>query len=123
MPPLFVSLPDKTNTVSVVTQDTKGAKKAVLEYEVMGTAGDFSLVKINLHTGRSHQIRVQFSSIGHPLYGDQRYGAKVNKIGEQIALWSYEITCTHPTLKNQVTFTGFPKKEHPWSKFSHWFQS
>ena len=112
---------NKTNTVSVVTQETKDAKKAVLDYKVLGTVGDLSLVEVNLHTGRPHQIRVQFSAIGHPLFGDQRYGAKVNKVGEQIALWSYEISCTHPTLKKQVTFTGFPKEEYPWDKFSHLF--
>lgn len=108
---------NKTNTVSVVSEDTKGSKKAVLDYEVIGSIKDFSLVKINLHTGRPHQIRVQFSAIGHPLYGDQKYGQKLNKKGDQIALWSHKIICQHPTLKEEMTFKSFPAKAAPWNWF------
>lgn len=108
---------NKTNRVSVVGQDTKGAKEAVLDYEVLDTSGGFSLVKIHLHTGRPHQIRVQFATIGHPLYGDQRYGTKNKNIREEIALWSHEIICQHPTLKKKMTFTSYPRKEGPWDRF------
>lgn len=108
---------EKTNMVSAVDKTIKGAKEAILDYKVISTVKDFSLVKINLHTGRSHQIRVQFSTIGHPLYGDQRYGQEVNKIGQQIALWSNEITLEHPTLKENMTFTSSPHNVEPWSWF------
>ena len=107
----------KTNTVYSVKKGTEGSKEAVLDYEVIHTVKDFSLVKVNLHTGRPHQIRVQFSTIGHPLYGDQRYGNKVNKAGEQIALWSHEIICEHPTLKETMIFTSLPNKKEPWIYF------
>lgn len=107
----------KTNRVCVVNESTEGAKKAVLDYELINTTENFSLVKINLHTGRPHQIRVQFSNIGHPLYGDQRYGQKINRKGDQIALWSHEIICEHPTLKKEMRFESFPSKSEPWNWF------
>lgn len=108
---------NRTNTVTVVDQNIKGARKAVLDYEVLDTVDDFSLIKVNLHTGRPHQIRVQFSTIGHPLYGDQRYGYKVNKKGQQIALWSHNITCIHPIFKEKIFFTSIPKNQGVWSIF------
>ena len=108
----------KTNTVSVVKKDTEGAKEAILDYEVVETVESYSLVKINLHTGRPHQIRVQFSTIGNPLYGDQRYGRNVNNIGQQIALWSHKIAIQHPTSKESMVFTSFPEKKAPWTRFS-----
>lgn len=108
---------NKANMVFVVEESVEGAKKAVLDYEIISTVGDFSLVKINLRTGRPHQIRVQFSAIGHPLYGDQRYNLKKDNIKDQIALWSHKITCIHPTLKERITFTGLPVKRKPWTWF------
>lgn len=108
----------RTNIVSVVDKNIKGARKAILNYEVLDIVENFSLVKINLHTGRPHQVRVQFSTIGHPLYGDQRYGYEVNKKGQQIALWSHNITCIHPIFKEKISFTSFPKNQGIWNVFS-----
>jgi 23S rRNA pseudouridine1911/1915/1917 synthase len=111
-------LKDKdTNTVAVVGKNVEKAKEAMLEYEVIDSTHRFSLVKINLNTGRPHQIRVQFSAIGHPLYGDWKYGAKKNKKNQQIALFSHEIAFEHPTLHKKMNFSSFPKKKHPWDKF------
>lgn len=107
----------RTNTVSAVKRSTKRAKKAILDYEVVGTTGDFSLVKIDLHTGRPHQIRVQFSEIGHPLYGDQRYNLRKDNKKGRIALWSHQIICTHPTLREEMVFTSLPVKRDPWTWF------
>lgn len=78
----------KTNMVSVVNKDHKEAKNAELSYKTLDRRDGFSLVEIDLKTGRPHQIRVQFASRKHPLFGDQRYGQNVNKVGQQIALWS-----------------------------------
>lgn len=100
----------KTNTVKV---DPKG-KYAKLDYEVIKRKDNLALVHINLHTGRSHQIRVQFSSRNHPLYGDQRYNKHAIK-GQQIALWAYRITFTHPVLKTSMTFTLEPKDIYPFN--------
>ena len=103
-----------TNTVSVVSDLRNGAKKALLEYETLKSAAGYSLVKIQLHTGRSHQIRVQFAAIGHPLYGDQKYGAEYNKPGQQLALWSHRLSFFHPTKNEKISFESFPPRTEPW---------
>ena len=90
---------EKTNMVKV---DKRG-KDAKLDYQVLKRKDNLALVRINLHTGRSHQIRVQFSSRNHPLWGDQRYN-KDAKVGQQIALHSYRLTITHPVTKEMMTF-------------------
>ena len=74
----------KTNMVSVVSKNTKDAKDARLSYETLSSQKGMSLVQIDLQTGRPHQIRVQFASRKHPLFGDQRYGKHLNKVGQQI---------------------------------------
>ena len=108
----------KTNMVSVVNKNHKEAKNAELDYETLQSKNNFSLVQIDLKTGRPHQIRVQFASRKHPLFGDQRYGQDVNKVGQQIALWSYKIEITHPTTKEKMEFICEPPKEYPWDLFS-----
>lgn len=104
----------KSNTVSVVSRGTAGAKEAILDYKVIGTSGSLSLVQVELLTGRSHQIRVQFSNAGYPLYGDQKYGRGVNKVGQQIALWSVFVGFPHPVTKEEVTLISIPPSQHPW---------
>jgi len=78
----------------------------VLEYETVAKAKDeqLSLLSVELHTGRSHQIRVQLSASGFPLYGDQKYGRKVNRRGQQIALWAHTLEVEHPTKKRSFAF-------------------
>lgn len=106
-----------TNMVRVVNEKTPGAKYAVLDYNILESRQGLSLVKINLHTGRSHQIRVQMAEIGHPLYGDQRYGTDVNRPGQQIALWAAELACEHPTLREEMVFESLPPGQYPWDLF------
>lgn len=106
---------ERTNTVSVVPKGTPGAKDALLDYTVIGSRDGLSLVRVELHTGRSHQIRVQFSHTGNPLYGDQKYGATLNKPGQQIALWSAFVGIPHPITKEQVKLISHPPEEFPWS--------
>lgn len=108
----------KTNIVKAVAKGYPEAKEAVLDYRVLGSADGLSLIRIELHTGRSHQIRVQFASIGCPLYGDQKYGANRNKPGQQIALWSTKLAFAHPTQKEVVTFDSVPPRVHPWTLWS-----
>lgn len=107
-----------TNLVYVVSPAEPGGKKAILDYEVLSEKEGLSLVRIHLLTGRSHQIRVQFSTIGHPLYGDQKYGSSLNKPGQQIALWSHQILLRHPTKKEEMIFTSSPPERRPWSLFA-----
>ena len=113
----FLLKDNRTNMVRVVTENTEGAKEAVLEYSIVGSINNMSLVRINLHTGRPHQIRVQFAQRGYPLYGDQKYGSGVNKPGQQLALWSVEITLKHPTRGEDMTFGSTPPNKEPWSWF------
>jgi 23S rRNA pseudouridine1911/1915/1917 synthase len=105
------------NTVKVTNPGADGAKHASLDYEVLKNGQNLSLVRVNLHTGRSHQIRVQFAAIGHPIFGDQKYGADVNKVGQQIALWSSKIGFNHPTTKEEEEFESMPPNAIPWSDF------
>lgn len=97
---------------TIVSEDGKEAK---LDYKVLeeDKRENLSLVEINLHTGRHHQIRVQFAHIGHPLYGDQRYGYQDKK---QIALHAYYLRFVHPTKKESMTFQNLPTRE-PFSNF------
>ena len=104
----------KKNTSYVVDKNEKQAKFAKLDYEVLkyDEKENVSLLKINLHTGRHHQIRVQLSNIGHSIYGDQRYG-KIGK-NKQIALWAYKLTILHPIKKEKMEFVSIPKKIGIW---------
>ncbi|WP_093193700.1 RluA family pseudouridine synthase [Salimicrobium halophilum] len=105
----------KKNEVYVVGKSNKYGKEAVLEYEEKEQEAGFSLLEIDLHTGRPHQIRVQLSHHGCPIFGDQKYGQDVNHPGQQIALWSHRLVLTHPTKKEDMTFTSHPPEEYPWS--------
>ena len=106
----------KTNTSHVVSKEHKDAREAILHYEVIDTGENLSLVRIHLVTGRSHQIRVQFSHAGHPLWGDARYNtASAN--GQQIALFSDQLTLNHPTTKETMTFTLEMPSRYPFSLF------
>lgn len=105
------------NIVSVVSEPVPGSKEAFLEYKVLGKKDQLSLMRIALDTGRSHQIRVQFAAIGHPLYGDQKYGPIVNRFGEQLALFSFKLRFQHPISKDYLTFTLSPPLVHPWTIF------
>lgn len=105
----------RTNTVRSVAKDHPEAKEALLDYRLLSTNGGFSLVEIHLHTGRPHQIRVQFAESGCPLYGDQRYGGALSEPGQQIALWSVMVGFEHPTLKTELTFRSQPPESHPWT--------
>jgi len=108
---------NSTNTVRVVDSSNDKGLKAVLEYDVIGESSNLSLVKIDLLTGRPHQIRVQFSHSGHPLYGDRKYGKENYEDVDQIALWAVEISCKHPTLREEMTFTSNPPNIYPWNIF------
>ena len=99
----FLFKDSRKNKSFVVKRERKGVKKAKLEYRVIQENNGFSLVKIKLHTGRTHQIRVQFSSRRHPVYGDGKYGASDNV--PYIALFSHSLTFRHPVSKEPMTFS------------------
>ena len=105
---------EKTNTSKVVPEGTKNSKLAKLNYQVLkyNEETNLSLVKVNLHTGRHHQIRVQFAYRNHSICGDQKYGTRGR--GKQISLWAYELSILHPITKQEMTFKCLPKKQGPW---------
>lgn len=105
---------ERTNTSKVVPKGTKNSKEAILDYEVVkyNEEINMSVVKVNLHTGRHHQIRVQFASRGHSLSGDQKYGTRGR--GKQLALWAYCLSFIHPTKKERMEFEDFPLKIGSW---------
>ena len=92
----------------VVTKERKGVKRAELTYELLATDSERSLVSVNLLTGRTHQIRVQFASRKLPLVGDRRYGAPAD--GASIALHSYHLCFTHPTEGRAMEFFSAPSR-------------
>ena len=107
---------EKTNTVSVAGKGAPGAKEARLAYAVAGRAGELTLLRVKLFTGRSHQIRVQLSNAGMPIWGDARYGG--GKPGEQIALWGMHLGLVHPTKRERIAFTApAPRGCAPWDRF------
>lgn len=97
----------RKNKSFVVDRMRKGVKEALLSYEVITSADGLSVVRVLLHTGRTHQIRVQFASRKMPLAGDRKYGGKddFNEIG----LWSYRISFTHPKTSEKIIFTAIPE--------------
>ena len=105
---------ERNNMSKVVNKEKKNAKLAKLDYEVLAynEVKNLSLVKVNLHTGRHHQIRVQLSNAGHSIFGDQKYGTRGK--GKQIALWAYELTIQHPVSKEEMTFRCFPASVGTW---------
>lgn len=110
----FLLKNEKTNTSKVVKEGTRNSKEGILEYEVVKYSNEInmSVVKVDLHTGRHHQIRVQFASRGHSLSGDQKYGTRGR--GKGLALWAYSLSFIHPTTKKELNFEDFPEVIGSW---------
>ena len=104
----------RTNKSFVVDRMRKGVREATLDYRELGQTAEFSLVRVKLHTGRTHQIRVQFSHRKLPLLGDIRYGSKADC---STALWSYHLAFTHPVTGKPVDVTCPPPDAYPWTLF------
>lgn len=106
---------EKSNMSRVVKKEKKNAKLAKLQYEQIKyqPKKDLSLLRVNLFTGRHHQIRVQLSHFGHSIFGDQKYGTRGK--GKQIALWAYELEIKHPITKETMVFQDFPDPIGTWA--------
>ncbi len=103
----FIDYLKKENDFSTIITNKDNGKLSELSYELIeyNKELDLSLVKINLKTGRHHQIRVQFASRHHPLIGDNRYG---NDKEKEIGLFAYQLSFTHPVKHEEMTFTYIP---------------
>ncbi len=109
---------DRTKNKSyVVKRKRAGVKEAELAYRVLETAGGFSLLSVALHTGRTHQIRVQFTSRSLPLAGDVKYGSAIRDC--PIALWSHTLAFRHPDDGRELRFTAPPERAFPWDAFDY----
>lgn len=99
----------------VASQPGKGIQHASLSYQILGSSQDASLVQIQLHTGRTHQIRVQFASRGYPLWGERKYSTLEDPC--EIALFSQYIGFRHPKTGEGMAFSHNPPSDFPWSLF------
>ena len=105
------------NMVYICAPTEANAKFAQLEYRILDEKAGLSFAEIKLHTGRSHQIRVQMNAINCPVYGDMRYGGERAKKG-YLALWAYYLSFTHPVTKERLVFRAEPPKDNvPWNLF------
>lgn len=111
----------KTNKTFIVKRQRAGVKKASCAWTSLETVfsgqNSLSLVKIQLHTGRTHQIRVQFASRKYPLVGDRKYGSRITS--DYPALWAQKITFPHPLISGKVVIaSASPPRVYPWNLFS-----
>lgn len=98
----------------VASEPAKGVQEAVLHYQLQNTANGLSKVRIQLETGRTHQIRVQFACRGLPLVGERKYSELDDPC--EIALWSYRIAFAHPKTGEKMEFTHQPPETYPWTE-------
>lgn len=106
---------DKARRMTMVASEPgKGVQEAILDYRVLKRTADISRVKIHLRTGRTHQIRVQFSSRGLPLVGERKYATREDPC--EIALWSHKIGFKHPTTGKWLVFSKEPPEVYPWTE-------
>ena len=111
----------KLNKSFVVKQKRKGVRDALCDWSVIESTNyngqQLSLVRVAIHTGRTHQIRVQFASRGMPLVGDRKYGSRIQ--AETPSLWACSIVFPHPAQKGRViSASSMPHPSFPWNLFS-----
>lgn len=112
----------KERKTYVVSEPGKGVQEAILDYQTLACSDGLSLVRIGLKTGRTHQIRAQFSFHGLPLVGDQKYGAP-SHLENRIALWSHALAFRHPETEETVSFSAPPPQVYPWNLFPMLFSA
>ena len=106
---------DKARKMTFVADaPAKGVQEAILDYQRLNHNQDFSRVQVQLRTGRTHQIRVQFASRGFPLVGERKYSERKDSC--EIALWSYQIAFTHPVTGEKMVFSHNPPETAPWTE-------
>ncbi len=114
----YLKKDELNNVVRVVPMLESGAKKCELTYKTLDYNDKLSLLNVKLLTGRSHQIRVQMSTIGNPVFGDVKYRGDIVK-GYNLALWAYKLVFMHPTTKQVLNFVCYPPEDEiPWSYFN-----
>lgn len=104
------------NKSYVVKRPRKGVREASLFYRELSRTEELSLVRVQLHTGRTHQIRVQFAARGMPLAGDRKYGT-AEESAVPLALWACHLAFTHPESGERMDFVRLPPPQEPWTQF------
>ncbi len=108
----YLKKDEKTNIVKIAPKLEDGSKEAILEYNVLSSKNKYSLIEVDLLTGRSHQIRVQMSQqLNVPIFGDFKYGDKEH--AGALALWAYELSFAHPISKETMRFRVAPDYSNP----------
>lgn len=105
---------EKNNTARAYDREVPGSKKAVLDYEVIASGDRYHLLKINLHTGRHHQIRCQLAKMGCPIKGDLKYGAPRSNADGSISLHARNLTLEHPVSHEEISVTAPVPNENLW---------
>ena len=111
----YISKDQETNISSMCEEDGERARYASLSYETVAEIEGYSLLRVRLLTGRSHQIRVQLAAMGNPIVGDRKYG--FDESHHTVALWAYMINLLHPVKKERMRFVSLPEKAGIWNKF------
>ena len=114
----FLIKDEKRNIVKAYEKPTEGAKKAILEYELIRSLNGIHLINVKLFTGRPHQIRVQLSSINCPIIGDLKYGATTPNADQSICLHAREVDFIHPVSKEKISITAPLPSLDVWNAFS-----
>lgn len=107
----------KKNRSNAFSDERPGSQKAVLEYQTLAYLKPYSLLEIQLHTGRHHQIRAQLAAIGCPVVGDLKYGSKTETDGRSICLHATRLSLLHPVRKEPLTLESPTPKSKYWSQF------
>ena len=114
----YLKKDEKENIVKIVPMSETGAKKAELVYNFLEDNGKESLLEVKILTGRSHQIRLQLSNVGHSLVGDVKYGKEKGRTSN-LGLWAGKLSFVHPTTKQKMVFIACPDQSvSPWNKFN-----
>lgn len=108
--------PDSAHLEDLLERPDGPPQQALLSYTCLARGEGLSLLRVALETGRKHQIRIQLTRAGYPIWGDARYGN--GRPGEQIALWGTSLTLAHPTTKEALSFTADPPDAFPWHIFN-----
>ncbi len=111
----FLKKDPKKNKSFVYKKEISGSKKAILHYKTIKKLDNYSLLEIDLETGRHHQIRTQLSEIGHPIKGDLKYGFPRSNKGGSIHLHARKIQFTHPVNKEEINITAPPPNDSIWN--------
>lgn len=115
----FLEKDPKTNSVRAYNSKKGRAKRAELTFKTIKQSAHYSVLEIDLKTGRPHQIRVQLAKINHPIWGDYKYGEPDSGPGKTLALRSMKLEFTHPTKGDLLSFTAPTPHQQPWDNFDY----